>query len=230
MNFDDNSIYVKIYLRNPSRKLWFRCSTLVYIDARALCALQMNVISSPPDSEERTPLIEFYSYLPIPHHIAAKVRTPRYRFGAHRVLPPRASGRAPELGDCAANHNGPGQCHGLDPVNLSLRAGPGSTRSLRIAAQFGQGADREKIGRFVGEHFKGDDVHAYICVVSELCLNELNALEKYSLIVKNAKDQGDDSGMMVSATLYGRLMAQYCLNFRTVKLLRKVSGDDRDLI
>ncbi|XP_021694757.1 uncharacterized protein LOC110674773 [Aedes aegypti] len=62
--------------------------------------------------------------------------------------------------------------------------------------------------------------------LEELCLNELNALEKYSLIVKNAKDQGDDSGMMVSATLYGRLMAQYCLNFRTVKLLRKIKGTE----
>ncbi|XP_062538185.1 probable ATP-dependent DNA helicase HFM1 [Armigeres subalbatus] len=62
--------------------------------------------------------------------------------------------------------------------------------------------------------------------LEELCLAELNALEKYSLIGRSAKDQGGDSGMTISATLYGRLMAQYCLNFRTVKLLRKIKGTE----
>ncbi|XP_065076475.1 probable ATP-dependent DNA helicase HFM1 [Ochlerotatus camptorhynchus] len=63
--------------------------------------------------------------------------------------------------------------------------------------------------------------------LEELCLAELNALGKYSLIVMNAKDQGAAAGgMTISSTLYGRLMAQYCLNFRTVKLLRKIKGTE----
>lgn len=64
--------------------------------------------------------------------------------------------------------------------------------------------------------------------LEDLCRAELEALDKYSLIERRAKDQGDDDGgkMMIGATLYGRLMAQYCLNFRTVKLLRKIKGTE----
>lgn len=56
----------------------------------------------------------------------------------------------------------------------------------------------------------------------------LNALEKYSAIAIVAKDQGGgsdggDDGLRLSSTLYGRLMAHYCVSFQTVKLLRKVS-------
>lgn len=169
-------------------------------------------------------------FFPIP---LAKVRTACHRIGSDRVLPARAFGRAPKLGDCTANHNGPGQCDGLDPVDLSLRPGTGGSRALWTTAKPGQAADRAEAGRFVtvwrasSKATSSQSVtHQSIFPFSELCLAELNALGKYSLIVMNAKDQGagGDSGMAISSTLYGRLMAQYCLNFRTVKLLRKVSG------
>ncbi|XP_058831957.1 probable ATP-dependent DNA helicase HFM1 [Topomyia yanbarensis] len=63
--------------------------------------------------------------------------------------------------------------------------------------------------------------------LEDLCRTELSALVKYSLAAI-AKDQGadDDDGMWIKSTLYGRLMAQYCLNFRTVKLLRKIKGTE----
>ncbi|XP_053681653.1 probable ATP-dependent DNA helicase HFM1 [Sabethes cyaneus] len=63
--------------------------------------------------------------------------------------------------------------------------------------------------------------------LEELCRTELNALEAYSLTVI-AKDQGANPAdvMTISSTVYGRLMAQYCLSFRTVKLLRKIKGTE----
>ncbi|XP_055523767.1 probable ATP-dependent DNA helicase HFM1 [Wyeomyia smithii] len=63
--------------------------------------------------------------------------------------------------------------------------------------------------------------------LEELCRTELNALEAYSLTVIG-KDRGanPDEPLTISSTVYGRLMAQYCLSFRTVKLLRKIKGTE----
>ncbi|KAL1392900.1 hypothetical protein pipiens_012134 [Culex pipiens pipiens] len=69
--------------------------------------------------------------------------------------------------------------------------------------------------------------------LEELCRTVLNALEKYSAIAIVAKDQGGgegsdggDDGLRLSSTLYGRLMAHYCISFQTVKLLRKIKGTE----
>ncbi|XP_058448372.1 probable ATP-dependent DNA helicase HFM1 [Malaya genurostris] len=62
--------------------------------------------------------------------------------------------------------------------------------------------------------------------LEELSRTELNALVKYSLVTI-AKDQGDiTDAMSIRASQYGRLMAQYCLSFRTVKLLIKIKGSE----
>ncbi|XP_055620096.1 probable ATP-dependent DNA helicase HFM1 [Toxorhynchites rutilus septentrionalis] len=84
-------------------------------------------------------------------------------------------------------------------------------RALAAPAHYGfsEGLDRTQIERNL----------------EEFCQTELWALEKYALI-KIGKDQGADGRMTINSTLYGRLMAQYCLRFRTVKLLRKIKGTE----
>ncbi|XP_055586049.1 probable ATP-dependent DNA helicase HFM1 [Uranotaenia lowii] len=73
--------------------------------------------------------------------------------------------------------------------------------------------------------------------LEDLCRSELDALERYTLIqVTGVKDQGtaaaelsgnnQEQHVTFGSTVYGRLMAQYCLNFQTVKLLRKIKGSE----
>lgn len=79
--------------------------------------------------------------------LSAKVRTPRDRIDPDRVVPARAPGRTPQLGNRPANHHRSGQRHGLAAVNVSVRASPRRPRPVRAARGQGQGPDRAEPGR-----------------------------------------------------------------------------------
>lgn len=106
-------------------------------------------------------------------------------------------------------------------------------RALGAPVRYGLPAAKDKAQ--IERNLEGDETTCQSWTIKiltlfflELCRTVLNALEKYSAIAIVAKDQGGgsdggDDGLRLSSTLYGRLMAHYCISFQTVKLLRKVS-------